>query len=228
MLNQQQLSFAELRSAREQALAALVATSTKPDALQRLKAPAGAAAEVARNLDLGSLPAISAGLLYTGVLYDALDLAAMPAAALARARRSIVVTSALFGAVRLSDRLPPYRMSIGADIGLGPLARFWQPLLEPALSAAAGRGLIVDCRSGSYLPMWRPARDMAERWVQIRVPGASHFAKHTRGLVARQLCLNGSRARSVPALARELEHGFAVELHREGATRPWVLDVHAP
>lgn len=225
------LSFPELSSARERVLDALAATSARPDALSRLTAPVGAADEVARNVQVRSLPTLPAERRYTGVLYDALDLATMTGDALRRARRWIVVTSALFGAVRLADRIPAYRLPICADLGIagpdggGGLEAYWRAVLDTPLSGAAGNGLIVDCRSGSYLPLWRPTA-RAQAWVQIRVPGASHFAKHTRGLVARQLCLAGSAARTVPALATELADTFAVDLHEPTSLRrPWILDV---
>jgi hypothetical protein len=67
--------------------------------------------------------------------------------------------------------------------------------------------------------------DLAERWVQVRVPGATHMAKHTRGLVARHLCTAGADPRSVPSLADVVGTRFDVELTEPGrAGQPWVLD----
>lgn len=224
------MSFPELADARDHVLEALSTTSARPDALARLTAPAGVAAEVARNVHIRDLGTLPAERLYTGVLYDALDVVSMDTAAKRRARRWIVVTSALFGAVRLADRLPPYRLPICARLDEIPgLEAYWRPHLAEPLAAAAGRGVIVDCRSGSYLPVWRPEPDLAEQWVQIRVPGASHYAKHTRGLVARHLCVVGSSATHVPALAEELAAGFDVNLREPARTgKPWTLDVQAP
>lgn len=229
-LDLERLSFPELIEAREATVDALVRTSAEPDAVRRLTAPNGAAAEVARNVDLRALRTLPAERLYTGVLYDAFDLAGLDPDARRRARRWVVVTSALFGAVRLGDRVPPYRLPICASLnGMGGLEAHWRAVLGPVLTGAAGRGLVVDGRSSSYTPVWRPTAELARRWVQIRVPGASHSAKHTRGLVARHLCVHGSTARTVPALAEEVATGFEVELHepvRPG--HPWILDVHPP
>ena len=223
------LSFPELTAPRARVLGALRSTSARPDAVARLTAPPGTAAEVARNAEILGLPTMPAERLYTGVLYDALDLASLDGEALRRARRWLVVTSALFGALRLGDRVPTYRLPICAHLdGIDGLEAFWRPVLAPVLTAAAGRGLVVDCRSSSYVATWRPAAELADRWVQVRVPSASHFAKHTRGLLTRQLCLAGSTASHVPALADELATSFEVNLHeptRPG--RPWVLDVSA-
>ena len=62
--------------------------------------------------------------------------------------------------------------------------------------------------------------------MHVRVPGASHLAKHTRGLVARHLCQAGVAARSVSEVADALAGAFDVELRapiRPGAA--WELDV---
>lgn len=224
------LSFPELTEARVGVLDALVSTSARPDAVERLTAPRGAAAEVERNVEIRYLRTLPAERLYTGVLYDALDLGSMDTAARRRARRWIVVTSALFGAVRLGDPLPPYRLPICARLdGVAGLEAHWRQVLPPVLTAAAGRGVVVDGRSSSYLSMWRPTAELADRWVQIRVPGASHFAKHTRGLVARHLCVLGSTPADVPEVADEIGRAFAVDLHVPAKPgKPWILDVQPP
>ena len=219
-------SFPELAATRERVARALAAVSASPDATDVLGVSPGLLDEVARNLALDTLPATPAAEVYTGVLYDALDLGSMDAAARRRATRWVVVVSALHGAVRLRDRITAYRLSMGVDLpGVGPLAAAWRPVLDGPLTAAAGNGVVVDCRSAAYAAAWRPGRGLAPRWVQVRVPGASHMAKHTRGLVARHLCEVGVTARSVPHVAEVVGRAFDVELHepaRIGA--PWVLD----
>jgi hypothetical protein len=87
---------------------------------------------------------------------------------------------------------------------------------------------VVDCRSSTYAAAWTPTGDLAERWVQVRVPGATHMAKHTRGLVTRELCRVGRDVRRVPDLLPVLGESFDVALTpppRPG--RPWVLDATA-
>ena len=223
------LSFPELTTARQEVLTELMATSALPDACRLLDVSPGLADVVARNQRLREMPTAPAGQIYTGVLYDALDLATLDAAARARATRRLVVVSALFGALRMKDRIPPYRLAMGVSLPtLGALAAMWRPHLEPVLTAAAGSGLVIDGRSAAYQAAWVPRGDLAERWVHLRVPGVSHAAKHTRGLVARAVCRHTRSITSVPALARALEPDFAVTVHRP--SRPgkgWTLDVTA-
>ncbi|AKT52119.1 YaaA family protein [Arsenicicoccus sp. oral taxon 190] len=225
------LSWPELAPARAEVAAQLAAASAAPDAPARLGVSEGLRAEVARNLVLDTAPAVPVAELYTGVLYDALDLPTLGADGMRRARRFVVVQSALHGALRLADRVAPYRLSMGVSLGaLGPLAAWWRPRLAPVLSAAAGTGLVVDCRSSTYAAAWSPSGDVAGRWVHVRVPGATHLAKHTRGLVTRAVCDLPTTPRSPAALAHALEGDggpgtLAVALTppaRPG--RPWVLD----
>jgi uncharacterized protein len=186
------LSRAALHDARQEMLEALVATSAAPDALARLGISAGQAELAARNTALAAEPTDSAGAVYTGVLYDALDLPTLPAAAASRAESCLVIFSALFGVLSPADRIPAYRLSAGSDVlGTGRPAAFWRPRLAAALEDRGG--VVVDCRSGGYAAFHR-VRD-ASRLVTVRVVEVrggvekvvSHWAKLTRGEVARLL-----------------------------------------
>ena len=220
-------SFPELSDTRSTVAAHLQAVSESPTATADLGVSPGLAAEVARNLTLETAPATPAAEVYTGVLYDALDLESMDPSARRRANQWIVIVSALHGAVRLKDRITAYRLSMDVNLaGLGPVAAVWRPVLDDVLAPAAGREVVVDCRSSTYAAAWTPTGDVADRWVQIRVPGASHMAKHTRGLVARHLCVGGRRARTPQRLAAIVGEVFDVELSppvRRG--KPSILDV---
>lgn len=231
------LSFPELDSTRRAVLDALIATSGRDDALAVLRAPAGAAAQVAANVALRTAAARRVADLYTGVLYDALDLASLDPAARRRAGRRVVVVSALFGALRPGDRVPPYRLSMDVDLpGVGKLATAWREPLEGVLPAAAGRGLIVDMRSSTYVAAWRPSGPLAERTVAVHVvretdrgrSAVSHMAKHTRGLVTRDLLADDIDPRTPEDLADALgaHHRVMLDEARPGRVRR--LDVIEP
>jgi len=224
------LSFPQLTTAREKLIDVLAEVSARPDAVDVLGVGPSLAGEVARNLQLRTAPAGPVEHLYTGVLYDALDLPSLDGPALRRARRWIVVQSALFGALRLADKVPAYRLSMGTNLpGVGPLAANWRGELAAALSEFAGNGVVVDCRSSTYAAAWTPTGATAKRWVRIHVPGATHNAKHTRGLVTRHLAVAGASPRTPQALRDVVGAAFAVELHEpRRAGTPWELAVTAP
>lgn len=229
------LSFPELTPTRERLLDALVATTAEPDALRRLFAGPSLADEVARNLRVRELPARPALEVYTGVLYDALDAATLSTGAKRRAASRLVVVSGLWGALRPTDRIPPYRLNICAHlVGMPALEPLWRRHLPGTLAAAAGaRGVVVDCRSGSYQAAGMPA-GLGDRTAVVRVlrdaagrrSVVSHAAKHTRGLVTRELLESGTDPRTPAELADVLAGRWPVELAepvRQG--RPWTLDV---
>ena len=231
------LSFPELTTARRRVLDALVSASARPDALVVLDAPKGAADRVAANADLWSAPTLRVADLYTGVLYDALDLGSLDTAAKRRTTRRLVVVSALFGAPPPNDRVPSYRLSMGVDLpGVGPLARSWRQPLGQVLPTAAGRGVVVDLRSSTYAAAWKPAGELAERTVAVHVvrdgPGGrtavSHMAKHTRGLVARELLASRADPRTPEELVESLSGAFSVDIDEARPGRARRLEVVEP
>ena len=233
-LDLEALSFPELTPVRRAVLDALVSVSGRTDAMSVLDVPKGASDQVRRNVDLRTAPTRRVAELYTGVLYDALDLRSLDAPARRRAARRLVVISALFGALRPGDRVPAYRLSMGVDLpGIGKLASTWQEPLGAVLPGAAGAGPVVDLRSSAYVAAWRPSGELAERTVAVHVVRdeagrrsvVSHMAKHTRGLVARHLLETGADPRTPEALADTLSGRFRVELDPARPGRARRLDV---
>ena len=232
------LSFPALTALRAQVLEALVTTSGRDDAQRRLDVGPSLAAEVERNTRLPELPARPALEVYNGVLYDALDAKTLSAAAKRRTNSRVVIVSGLWGAVRPPDRIPPYRCNVCADlVGVGALEPAWREVLPGVLAEAAGaKGVVVDCRSSSYLAMGRPA-SVADRTVEVRVlrddagkrSVVSHMAKHTRGEVTRFLLESGADPRRPEGLAEVLADRWEVDLHRPPKPgKPWVVDVVVP
>lgn len=221
------LSSPGLTTARQAVLEALGAVSGRSGAAKQLGVSPNLTAEIARNTRLESAPTLRAGDLYTGVLYDALDLPGMDAASRRRANRRLLVISALFGALRMTDRVPPYRLSMAVNLPeLGPLAAHWRSPLAEAMVPLACKGLIIDTRSSTYAAAWTPppGSAAARRWVQVQIPGATHMAKHTRGLVARALCESPADPTSPHALIGILQGRFEVSLSEPKSSRaPWIL-----
>ncbi len=233
------LSLPALTPDRERVLEAVATASARPDAMEVLEVPRSLGAEVERNTRWRTEPALPVSQLYTGVLYDALDHASMGPGAKRRAGSRLLVVSAVHGALRPDDRVPPYRVHACAHLPLGPagepveLAVFWREHLARELPALAG-GVVVDCRSDTYRSMWRPVGEVAERRVLVRVlrevrgerSVVSHMAKHTRGLVARHLVSRTGRDPVSPrGLAAAVGEAFDVELSPPARDGSHVLDV---
>ncbi|MGC0416583.1 peroxide stress protein YaaA [Embleya sp. AB8] len=236
------LSMPELNSVRRQVLDSLITLCEGDErkALEVLGLGPKLHGEVLRNLDLREAPALPVAKLYTGVLYDALDLPSLTGAAAARAAGSILVFSGLWGALRPTDRVPPYRCSMGVRLpGIGALAGQWRAVMAPVLPRLAGEELVLDLRSAAYGAAWKPAGAVAARTATVRVlherivdgvakrSVVSHFNKATKGRVTRDLLVSGAEPRNPAELADALrELGWTVETAepKQGGT-PWALDI---
>ncbi|MFI8068908.1 peroxide stress protein YaaA [Streptomyces sp. NPDC086033] len=194
----------------------------------------GLRGEIAKNTELRTAGARPAGQIYTGVLYDALDLASLDAAAKKRAGRSLLVFSGLWGAVRVTDRIPSYRCSMGVKLpGLGALGAHWRAPMASVLNEAAGDGLVLDLRSSAYAAAWKPKGEVAGRTATVRVLHAptrkvvSHFNKATKGRMVRSLLSAGIAPKDPAELVEVLRGlGYVVEASAPAkAGQAWALDV---
>lgn len=184
------------------------------EAIERLAVSKAQAGEVAVDAVLREAPTAPAAQVYTGVLYDRLRLPELPA----RARRRVLIASALWGFVRPEDRIPYYRLSAKARLdGIGPLAAWWRGPLAAAMPDEEGE-LIVDMRSAAYAAAWKPERATLLAVGAFRETGGTrkpvtHMAKAVRGEVARAL-LQAKRTPADPEAAAAVarEAGFEVEL----------------
>lgn len=212
------LAFAErLGPQREALLAALerLAKAPRKSAVRKLGVSASQAGEVDVDAGLRAAPAAPAAAVYSGVLYERLRLAELPA----KAQGRVLIASALWGVVRPGDRIPYYRFSAKARLDrIGPPAAFWRPALAAALPDEEGE-VIVDMRSGAYAAAWKPKRASllavrAFTEVGGERKSVSHMAKAVRGDVARALLSAGEVPGDVVGVAETVARaGFVVELN---------------
>ncbi|MEU0402394.1 peroxide stress protein YaaA [Streptomyces sp. NPDC006197] len=236
-LKPESLSLPGLAEARAAVLDELVelCAADEEKAREVLGLSEGLRGEVAKNAELRTAGARPAGEVYTGVLYDALGLATLDAAARERAGSSLLVFSGLWGAVKVTDRIPSYRCSMGVKLpGLGALNAHWRTAMADVLPEAAGDGLVLDLRSSAYASAWKPKGEVAARTATVRVLHAptrkvvSHFNKATKGRIVRSLleagAAPGSPAELVEAL-RDLRY-VVEEGGKAGALDVLVDEIH--
>ncbi len=218
------LSFPALTRTRERLLKALVTLSAgRPArAMDVLGLGPKQADALETNAALLEEPTARADEVYTGVLFSHLDLATLPAEARERADASLAVASGLFGLLRPSDRIPAYRLSGSVTLPrLGTVSGLWRERIPGVLDEAAGDGLLVDLRSGTYVNLGKPSRTLSPRTATMRVlherpdgqrKVVSHFNKATKGRLVRALLLEGAQPVSVDELAEALgDLGWTVE-----------------
>jgi cytoplasmic iron level regulating protein YaaA (DUF328/UPF0246 family) len=215
------LALPELARTRTALLKALVrlARGRAPAALDALGLSERQAGELACNRQLLSAPAGPAAEVYTGVLYDALDLPGLHRRGVTT--DDVLIFSGLWGVLRPGDRIPHYRCSPGVKLpAVGPVSAVWRKALRAPLAALAGDRLVVDLRSGAYAGLWAPgANAVSVRVLHERESGGvvrrsvvSHFNKATKGRLTRALLESGQRPgkpEELTDLARAL--GYTVE-----------------
>jgi cytoplasmic iron level regulating protein YaaA (DUF328/UPF0246 family) len=222
-LNLADLDFPGLTDARESVLTALLelCAGETADAAATLGLGPTQVDQVHHNRTLLTAPTARGDRIYTGVLYDALELGSLDPAARRRATRWLVIMSSLFGAVRPNDPIPSYRLSGDTNLpDLGTVSAHWRAHLGPALTEAAGSGLVIDLRSSTYSAFWRPPARLGSRVATVRVlhqvgnqrKVVSHFNKATKGRIVRDLLADGGTPRTPGQLADQLGSlGWKVE-----------------
>ncbi|MGW7576933.1 peroxide stress protein YaaA [Streptomyces sp. NPDC054765] len=236
------LSLPGLAASREAVLEELVGLCAADETKARevLGLSEGLKGEIAKNAGLRTAGTRPAGEIYTGVLYDALGLASLDTAARKRAERSLLVFSGLWGAVRIGDRIPSYRCSMGVKLpGLGALGAYWRAPMAEVMPAVAGEGLVLDLRSAAYATAWKPKGEVAGRTATVRVLQSktvagvekrtvvSHFNKATKGRLVRDLLSAGPAPTGPAELVEALRGlGYAVEVEPAAKSgKAWAVDV---
>lgn len=199
------LSFPSLDPVRTLLIDVLTATPVDTQ-MSELKIPAGKRADAEENLVLRSAPVMPAIRRYTGVLYDALDAASLPDAALSR----LAVGSALFGLVRATDCVPRYRVSGGSKVGGRTMKAWWGSLVTDVL---VEQGFVVDLRSGAYQQLGPVPGAVTVRVEQADTGKVvSHFNKQYKGELARALALHAAAsAEEVAEIASAAGFDVAVD-----------------
>jgi len=170
--------------------------------------------EVAKNRMLERSELLPAADRYTGVLYDALDAASLPAPARERLGRHVVIHSAVLGPVGALDPIPDYRLSHDSRLPGVRLKELWADAVATALAGEAG--LVLDARSQGYAALGPAPHGV---WLDVVAEGPdgrrralNHFNKHAKGELARAYALSGERPQTVAELVEwGAAHGFRLE-----------------
>lgn len=211
------LGFPELTEARRHVVTALDELASDPERCRTvLRLSTRQDLEIARNASLWTSPTTPAVMRYTGVLYEALGVDSLPVAARRRAAVTVVVCSALFGALRPEDLIPAYRLSATHTLpGVGALVALWRPLLETSLANA---GPVIDLRSKAYAALAPLAEAFSVTVIAADGHTVSHHNKAAKGQLVRAFLTAPRRPRTVSALI-DAAAAEGIVLRRTGRRR---------
>ena len=156
-------------------------------------------------------PRAAAALAFDGPAFRALGAREMGAEALARADERVRCLSGLYGLLKPSDAIQPYRLCMGTKIGTPArdLFALWGERVAAALDSDLDEGLstrkgeskgrekkksrvIVNAASQEYWKVCEGKFRKETRVVSVSFPGApAVYAKQARGAVARFVAENG-------------------------------------
>lgn len=190
------LSFDEaLGETRRTVANALERLSADPVAAAKaLKLGARSVGELTHNLQLASAPGMPAIERFTGVLFDALDVATLEAGARGWIDGHVLVQSALFGLVAASDDIPQYRLSASSSLKEAPLKASWKAA-HRAIDWESF-GWTLDLRSHDYAALapvpekLGSALAVAQRGEHGQVRALNHFNKAAKGDLVRRLAIS--------------------------------------
>ncbi|GAA4180779.1 YaaA family protein [Gryllotalpicola koreensis] len=209
------LRYPTLTAARRATLDAVTALAQDHEAaVTALKLGVRQHHEVAKNRVLESSELLPAAERYTGVLYDALDAASLPAPAREHLGRNVVIHSAVLGPIGALDAIPDYRLSHDSRLPGMRLKAIWADAAAEALAAESG--LVLDARSRGYAALGPVPHGV---WLEVVAESAdgrrralNHFNKHAKGELARVYALSGERPQTVAELVEwGAAHGFRLE-----------------
>ncbi len=134
---------------------------------------------------------------YTGVLYKELDAGSLTGPGRRRFTTGTLIVSGLWGLVGPQDRIPDYRLKMGASLpGLGKLSTFWRPHLTAALAERLAGRVVWDLLPQEHAAAWVPdevpfAHRVTVRFVTAQGTTVSHWNKLLKGAVVRHLVTTG-------------------------------------
>lgn len=175
---------------------------------QKLFGVQGEALDRAVNatLELQSAPVVPAFDRYTGVLYDAIDIASFTPELHRRAADSILIFSGLFGIVTPQELIPDYRLKMGATLpGIGKVSTWWRPHVTRALQPVTDHqqvwNLLPQEHNAAWAPLdagYCPSKEIRVKFVMQHANGdwkvVNHWNKLLKGALVRFLLENPDAA----------------------------------
>ena len=136
-------------------------------------------------------PTMKAILRYTGVAFDALDYENLESKTQRYCDENIILFSNLFGPIKANDFIPDYKFKQGAILDSIDVIKEYKTKTKDFLDNELGDE-VVDLRAGFYDKFYKMQPSCSVVTYKFLKDGkvVSHWAKHYRGLVVKELAKN--------------------------------------
>lgn len=203
-LDLEALALPVLAPQRAAVLDALIALAQNPSEAQRvLKLSDRQVGDIEHNLAMRTSPTMPAVDRYTGVLYDGLDAATLPAASRRWLGRHVWVHAAPFGPIGALDGIPAYRLAAGTSLpGISALRRHWADAVTAAM-AQDPPPFVLDLRSEAYAALGAVPASVSSAYVRVVTEqgrALNHFNKKAKGELVRALAEDRARIRTLSGI----------------------------
>ena len=151
---------------------------------------------------LDAAPTRPAAERYNGVVWGALGVGTLDAAARRSLDRRVLVPSGLWGLLAATDPIPAYRLKMGARVApMGGLAAWWRAAVTPLVDARADGGWIIDLLPQEHAAAIDPALLTRARLLRVVLVedgegdarrAVGHAGKSLKGRLARAILESGA------------------------------------
>lgn len=211
-------SLKELNPHREQLIEAVDTILKRRHRLEDIFEARGEALDecIRLNHALRESTTLPARDLYSGVMYEAIRYKTLSKDQKARYNKQTLIFSGLFGLVRPSDRIPPYKLKMSANLGgyIGKVANYWRTPVSEVLRQELKGKVVWNFLPDQHRRVWdgtgeikanhtvkfvkRVVRSGVAEWKTI-----SHHSKSLKGALIRHLL---DKDASTPKALMDFEH----------------------
>ncbi|HFU74993.1 MAG TPA: YaaA family protein [Arcobacter sp.] len=136
-----------------------------------------------------NLPTMKAIERYTGVAFEALDYNNLDEVSKKFVDTHVMLFSNLFGILKADDNIPEYKFKQGVILPTINQEKYYKEHLKEKLDIYLGDE-ILDLSSGYYQKYYKPTTSVITYKFLKGGKVVSHWAKHYRGEMVRQIALN--------------------------------------
>ncbi|MCC5875757.1 MAG: peroxide stress protein YaaA [Candidatus Sumerlaeia bacterium] len=207
-------SFRELDPMRLQIFDALAEVLERGHGLEKLFDVTGESLQeaIVVNRDISTAPVMVARDLYNGVMFQAIAYSSLKGPEKKLFNNQTVIFSGAFGLVRPADKIPPYKLKMGANLGgaVGKVVTFWKRPVSEILRRELRGKVVWDFLPDQHRRCWDGTGEIVAR----------HQVKFVKRIVRDGI----AEYKTISHHSKSLKGSLIRHLLRKNATKPGDLE----